>query len=71
MLDKKMEMMLSVANLLTAEDLEMLRGSAAGAGAMTPSSDDPDEATDSYEEPAGAADGSDAAGRGSGDRSGS
>lgn len=30
MLDKKMEMMLSVANLLTAEDLDMLRGSAAG-----------------------------------------
>jgi hypothetical protein len=30
MLDKKMEMMLSVANLLTAEDLEMLRAGAAG-----------------------------------------
>ncbi len=42
MLDKKMEMMLSVASLLTAEDLEMLRAGAAGA-AMAVAEDGTDE----------------------------
>ena len=38
MLDKKMEMMLQVANTLTAEDLDCLRGAASDV--MVPGCDD-------------------------------
>lgn len=57
MLDKKMEMMLSVANLLTAEDLELL-----GAGAateITDAGDEPDEQMEPEQVPVTVAEGPD------------
>ncbi len=50
MLDKKMEMMLSVANLLTAEDLEMLRAGATGTGVAV-ADDESDEPVNSEQDP--------------------
>ncbi len=49
MLDKKMEMMLSVANLLTEEDLEMLRAGATGTVVIA-AEDETDEPTESEQE---------------------
>ena len=46
MLDKKMDMMLSVSNLLTAEDLEMLRAGAAGTEVID-AGDEPEEPMES------------------------
>ena len=58
MLDKKMEMMLSVANLLTAEDLEMLRAGATGT-AVAVAEDGTDEQMEPEQEAGQVADGPD------------
>jgi len=60
MLDRKMEMMLSVANLLTAEDLEMLRAGAVGT-AVAVAEDETDNPMESEQAPGEVADDPDGA----------